>query len=152
LNKKISLGVAISLVAIGCAITFVLTWAVSLNVYNSKIGTSEKYEGMYAKLREIDAAVRTNFIGDYSEENIENGVIDGYISGLGDKYASYMSDSVYYEIQQANNGVIHGAGFEVEDDGSGYLKIIAVYNGSSADLNGLKSGDMITEIDDKPYG
>jgi len=149
LNKKISLGVAISLVAIGCAITFVLTWAVSLNVYNSKIGTSEKYEGMYAKLREIDAAVRTNFIGDYSEENIENGVIDGYISGLGDKYASYMSDSVYYEIQQANNGVIHGAGFEVEDDGSGYLKIIAVYNGSSADLNGLKSGDMITEIDGK---
>ncbi|MBE6888983.1 MAG: PDZ domain-containing protein [Ruminococcaceae bacterium] len=149
MNKKISLGVAISLVAIGCAITFVLTWAVSLNVYNSKIGTSEKYEGMYAKLREIDAAVRTNFIGDYSEENIENGVIDGYISGLGDKYASYMSDSVYYEIQQANNGVIHGAGFEVEDDGSGYLKIIAVYNGSSADLNGLKSGDMITEIDGK---
>lgn len=149
MNKKISLGVAISLVAIGCAITFVLTWAVSLNVYNSKIGTSEKYEGMYAKLREIDAAVRTNFIGDYSEENIENGVIDGYIAGLGDKYASYMSDSVYYEIQQANNGVIHGAGFEVEDDGSGYLKIIAVYNGSSADLNGLKSGDMITEIDGK---
>ncbi len=149
MNKKISLGVAISLVAIGCAITFVLTWAVSLNVYNSKIGTSEKYEGMYAKLREIDAAVRTNFIGDYSEENIENGVIDGYITGLGDKYASYMSDSVYYEIQQANNGVIHGAGFEVEDDGSGYLKIIAVYNGSSADLNGLKSGDMITEIDGK---
>jgi len=149
LNKKISLGVAISLVAIGCAITFVLTWAVSLNVYNSKIGTSEKYEGMYAKLREIDAAVRTNFIGNYSEENIENGVIDGYITGLGDKYASYMSDSVYYEIQQANNGVIHGAGFEVEDDGSGYLKITSVYNGSSADLNGLKSGDMITEIDGK---
>lgn len=149
MNKKISLGVAISLVAIGCAITFVLTWAVSLNVYNSKIGTSEKYEGMYAKLREIDAAVRTNFIGNYSEENIENGVIDGYITGLGDKYASYMSDSVYYEIQQANNGVIHGAGFEVEDDGSGYLKITSVYNGSSADLNGLKSGDMITEIDGK---
>lgn len=149
MNKKISLGVAISLVAIGCAITFVLTWAVSLNVYNSKIGTSEKYEGMYAKLREIDAAVRTNFIGSYSEENIENGVIDGYITGLGDKYASYMSDSVYYEIQQANNGVIHGAGFEVEDDGSGYLKITSVYNGSSADLNGLKSGDMITEIDGK---
>lgn len=149
MNKKISLGVAISLVAIGCAITFVLTWAVSLNVYNSKIGTSEKYEGMYAKLREIDAAVRTNYIGSYSDESIENGVIDGYIAGLGDKYASYMSDALYYEIQQTNNGVIHGAGFEVEDDGSGYLKITAVYSGSSADLNGLKSGDMITEIDGK---
>lgn len=149
MNKKISLGVAISLVAIGCAITFVLTWAVSLNVYNSKIGTSEKYEGMYAKLREIDAAVRTNYIGEYSEDVIETSVISGYVDGLGDKYASYMTGSAYYAIEQTNNGVIHGAGFEVEDDGSGYLKIISVYKGSSAELNGVQAGDVITEIDGK---
>lgn len=149
MNKKVSLGVAISLVAIGCAITFVLTWAVSLNVYNSKIGTSEKYEGMYAKLREIDAAVRTNYIGDYNEDSIESSVISGYVDGLNDKYASYMSSSAYYEIQQTNNGVIHGAGFEVEDDGSGYLKITSVYKGSSADLNGLRINDIITDINGK---
>lgn len=149
MNKKISLGVAISLVAIGCAITFVLTWAVSLNVYNSKIGTSEKYEGMYAKLREIDAAVRTNYIGEYSEDVIETSVISGYVNGLGDKYASYMTGSAYYEIEQTNNGVIHGAGFEAEDDGSGYLRITSVYSGSSAELNGVQTGDIITEIDGK---
>lgn len=149
MNKKISLGVAISLVAIGCAITFVLTWAVSLNVYNSKIGTAEKYEGMYAKLREIDAAVRNNYIGALNEDKIENSVIDGYVEGLGDRYASYMSSSSYYEIQQANEGVILGAGFEVEDDGSGYLKITSVYKGSSAELNGILAGDVITEIDGK---
>lgn len=135
--------------AIGCAITFVLTWAVSLNVYNSKIGTSEKYEGMYAKLREIDAAVRTNYIGEYSEDVIETSVISGYVDGLGDKYASYMTGSAYYEIEQTNNGVIHGAGFEAEDDGSGYLKITSVYKGSSAELNGVQAGDVITEIDGK---
>ena len=135
--------------AIGCAITFVLTWAVSLNVYNSKIGTSENYEGMYAKLREIDAAVRTNYIGEYSEDVIETSVISGYVDGLGDKYASYMTGSAYYEIEQTNNGVIHGAGFEAEDDGSGSLKIISVYKGSSAELNGVQAGDVITEIDGK---
>ncbi len=149
LNRKISLGVAISLVAIGCAITFVLTWAISLNVYNSKIGTAEKYEGMYAKLREIDAAVRNNYIGNLNEEKIEDSVIDGYVKGLGDRYASYMTSSSYYEIQQANDGVILGAGFEVEDDGSGYLKITNVYKGSSAELNGILAGDVITEIDGK---
>ena len=149
MNKKISLGVAISLVAIGCAITFVLTWAVSLNVYNSKIGTAEKYEGMYAKLREIDAAVRNNYIGTLNEENIENSIINGYVSGLNDRYASYMSSASYYEIQQANDGVILGAGFEVESDGSGYLKVTNVYKGSSAELNGIITGDVITEIDGK---
>ncbi len=149
MNKKISLGVAISLVAIGCAITFVLTWAVSLNVYNSKIGTAEKYEGMYAKLREIDAAVRNNYIGKLNEEEMESSVIQGYVEGLEDKYASYMTSSSYYEIQQTNDGVIHGAGFEVENDGSGYLVITNVYKGSSAELNGVLKGDIITEIDGK---
>ena len=151
MNKKISLGVAISLVAIGCAITFVLTWTVSLGVYNSKIGSTEKYEGVYAKLREIDSTVRTNYIniGSLSEEQLENGIINGYITGTGDRYASYMAAASYYELQQTTSGVVSGAGFETEDDGSGYLKITSVYKGGSADINGLQAGDVITEIDGK---
>lgn len=149
MNKKISLGIAISLVAIGCAITFVLTWTVSLNIYNSKLGTSEKYEGVYAKLREIDTTVRQNYIGSVSDDSLENATINGYISGIGDKYASYISPSAYYELQQTQSGVILGAGFEAEEDTSGYLKITTVYKGSSAELNGVLAGDIITAIDGK---
>lgn len=149
MNKKISLGVAISLVAIGCAITFVLTWTVSLGVYNSKIGSTEKYEGVYAKLREIDSTVRINYIGTLSDEQLENSIINGYVTGIGDRYASYMAASSYYELQQTTSGVISGAGFETEDDGSGYLKITNVYAGGSADINGILPGDVITEIDGK---
>lgn len=149
MNKKISLGIAISLVAIGCAITFVLTWTVSLNIYNSKIGTSEKYEGVYAKLREIDTAVRQNYIGDVSDDALEASTINGYIAGIGDKYASYSTPSAYYELQQNYAGVILGAGFDAEEDGSGYLTVTTVYKGSSAELNGVKVGDVITAIDGK---
>ena len=149
MNKKISLGIAISLVAIGCAITFVLTWTVSLNIYNSKLGTSEKYEGVYAKLREIDTTVRQNYIGSVSDDSLENATINGYIAGIGDKYASYIAPSAYYELQQTQSGVILGAGFEAEEDTSGYLKITTVYKGSSAELNGVLAGDIITAIDGK---
>lgn len=149
MNKKISLGIAISLVAIGCAITFVLTWTVSLNIYNSKIATSEKYEGVYQKLREIDTTVRQNYIGTVSDDILESSIINGYISGIGDKYASYIPPSSYYELQQTQAGVILGAGFEAEEDSSGYLKITSVYKGSSADLNGVLAGDIITAIDGK---
>ncbi len=149
MNKKISLGVAISLVAIGCAITFVLTWTVSLNIYNSKISSSEKYDGVYSKLREIDSTVRINYIGDIAEDALEASIINGYMVGIGDKYASYMEPSSYYELQQSNGGVILGAGFEAIEDGSGYLKITNVYKGSSAELNGVIAGDVITEIDGK---
>ena len=41
-----------------------------------------------------------------------------------------------------------GAGFEAEEDTSGYLKITTVYKGSSAELNGVLAGDIITAIDD----
>lgn len=149
MNKKISLGIAISLVAIGCAITFVLTWTVSLNIYNSKIGTSEKYEGVYAKLREIDTAVRQNYIGTVSDDALEVSTINGYIAGIGDKYASYSTPSAYYELQQSYDGVILGAGFDAEENGSGYLTVTTVYKGSSAELNGVKVGDVITAIDGK---
>lgn len=149
MNRKVSIGIAISLVAIGCAITFVLTWTVSLNIYNSKIGTSEKYEGVYAKLRQIDATVRQNYIGEVDDDLLSSATINGYISGIGDKYASYIAPSAYYELQQTQAGVILGAGFEAEEDSSGYLKITTVYKGSSAELNGVQSGDIITAIDGK---
>ncbi len=147
MNKKISLGIAISLVAIGCAITFVLTWTVSLNIYNQKISSSEKYEGVYRKLKEMDVTVRSNFTGTIDDETLGNSVINGYVAGIGDKYATYMPAQTYYELQQTNSGVVNGAGIEAEADGSGYLKITHVYKNSSADLNGVIVGDMITEID-----
>ncbi len=151
MNKKISLGVAISLVAIGCAITFVLTWTVSLNIYNAKIGSSEKYEGVYEKLRQIDTTVRSNYIDidELDDDALENSIINGYVTGMGDMYASYMPAESYYELQQTTSGVVMGVGFEAQADGSGYLKIINVYAGGSAQLNGVETGDVITEIDGK---
>lgn len=149
MNKKISLGLAISLIAIGCAITFILTWTVSLNSYNSKIASAEKYDGVYQKLKEMDATVRSSYIGTLDTEALEAAIINGYVNGIGDQYASYMSADVYRDYQQTNSGVVNGAGFDAEKDGSGYLKITKVYKNSSADTNGIQVGDMITEIGNK---
>lgn len=149
MNKKISLGITISLIAIGCAITFVLTWTVSLSIYNSKIAGSEKFDGVYEKLKEMDGIVRANYIQMSSVKNdqLENAILNGYVSGMNDQYAYYMPPSTYFELQQTTSGVVDGAGFEAEPDGSGYLKITRIYKGGSAESNGVQAGDMITEID-----
>lgn len=149
MNKKITLGLAISLIAIGCAITFVLTWAVSLNSYNKKIADTEKYEGVYQKLKEMDATVQANYIGELDRDELEAAIIKGYVSGIGDKYAAYMTPDIYRDYQQKNSGTVTGAGFEAEEDGSGYLKITKVYEGSSAEGAGITAGDIITEINGK---
>ncbi len=147
MNRKISLGIAISLIAIGCAITFVLTWTASLTIYNSKIANNEKYEAVYKKLKELDATVRGNYIGVIDGDFLENSIIMGYVNGIGDKYASYMPANSYYMLQQTTSGVVNGAGFEAVEDGSGYLRVTTVYNNSSADANGMAVGDIITAID-----
>ncbi len=149
MNKKISLGITISLIAIGCAITFVLTWTVSLSIYNSKIASSEKFEGVYEKLKEMDATVRANYIdiASVKDDQLENAILNGYVSGIGDQYAYYLPPSNYFELQQTTNGVVSGAGFEAEPDGSGYLMITRIYKGGSAESNGVQVGDVITEID-----
>lgn len=149
LNKRISLGLAISLVAIGCAITFILTWTVSLNNYNSKIASTEKYEGVYQKLKELDASARTNYIGTIDSDALETAILNGYVNGIGDEYATYLSTDRYYDYQQTNNGVINGAGFEAAEDGSGYLQVSKVYKNSSADQQGVKVGDMIIEVNNR---
>lgn len=147
MNKKIPLGVAISLVAIGCAITFVITWTVSLNIYNSKISSVEKYDDVYDKIRQMDAVVRNNYIGTLDDDVVQNGILNGYVNGLGDQNAAYMNPSTYYEQQQIESGVVNGVGLEAYEDGSGYLVVSAVYKNSSADLNGMRAGDVITELD-----
>lgn len=147
MNRKIPLGITISLVAIGCAITFVLTWTVSLRIYNSKIVSGETYAGVYKKLHEMDTTVRANYIGEMDDDYLEAAMISGYVSGIGDRYASYKSANSFYELQQTTNGVVNGAGFEVEDNGSGYLRVTKIYQNSSAQSNGIMVGDIITEID-----
>ena len=62
MNKKVSLGVMISLIAVACAITFVLTMTVSLNMYNSMVAGIQERETINAKIKEIDTFVRSSSI------------------------------------------------------------------------------------------
>lgn len=149
MNKKISLGVAVSLVAIGCAITFVLTWTVSLNIYNSKISGVQEREEIYTKIKEIDSIVRTNYIGTIDDEALIQSILSGYVSGISDKYTTYIPADNYYTVQQAGSGVLVGIGVDAVEEASGYIQITKVYEGSVAAASGIMLNDIITEIDGK---
>lgn len=147
MNKKVSLGVTISLIAIGCAITFVLTMTISLNMVNSKvIGLSEREE-IFRKIKEVDTYVRANAIAEIDENDILDGLIYGYIAGLGDKYASYLPVESFYQVQQSDSGILLGIGVDIVSEESGYIKVSKVYDNSPAKTAGLKVDDVIIEVD-----
>ena len=147
MNRKFSLGVCVSLIAIACAVTFVLTMSISLNLYNAKIAGVGEREVIYTKLRDIDSYARSNYIGAIDEERLITGIMNGYMAGTGDVKAKYITASDYYEIQQAESGKIITAGVQAARDESGYIRISGVYEGSSAELQGIEPGDIITQID-----
>ncbi|MDE7301992.1 MAG: PDZ domain-containing protein [Oscillospiraceae bacterium] len=146
MNKKISLGITIGLMALSAAVTFIITYNFSLNVFNSKVRSVSEREVIYAKLSEMDKYVRANFISDIDEDMLTNCIMSGYASGLNDRYAQYYSAEEYAQQTQKESGVTIGLGFNWEKEESGYVKITSVMANSSADRAGLVAGDVITAV------
>ena len=146
MNKKISLGITIGLMALAAAVTFIITYNFSLNVFNSKVRSVAEREVIYAKLSEMDKYVRANFISDIDEELLTNSIMSGYASGLDDRYAQYYSAEEYAQQTQKESGVTVGLGFSWDKEESGYVKITSVMANSSAERAGLVAGDVITAV------
>ena len=146
MNKKISLGIAIGLMALVAAVTFIITYNYSLNVFNSKVKSVSEKESIYVKLSEMDKYVRANYINDIDEDLLTNSIMNGYASGLNDRFAKYFSAEEYAQQTQKESGVDIGLGFEYEKEASGYIRITEVTANSSAESAGLVVGDEITAV------
>ncbi|MBQ5318986.1 MAG: PDZ domain-containing protein [Oscillospiraceae bacterium] len=146
MNKKISLGIAIGLMALVAAVTFIITYNYSLNVFNSKVKSVSEKESIYTKLSEIDTYVRANYINEIDEELLNTSIMNGYTAGLNDQFAKYYSAEEYAQKTQKESGVDIGLGFSYEKEESGYIKITEITSGSSSETAGLLVGDVITAI------
>lgn len=147
MNKQIPLGISISLIAIACAVTFVLTMTVSLNIYNQKAAGVQEREGIYAQLQEMDSFVRGNYTGTIDDDVLIEQILRGYINGLDDPYAAYLSSADYMHKSQLESGSLVTTGLIVKEEANGYLSVTGVYEGSSAAEAGIRTGSIITKIE-----
>ncbi|MDE7294073.1 MAG: PDZ domain-containing protein [Oscillospiraceae bacterium] len=144
--KKIPIGATIGLMAITAAVTFVVTGNFTLERFNEKIrSTSEKQE-FYSKLSEIDNYIRTHFIGEIDETALIDGMVNGYIDGVGDPLAECITAEEYALRLESQTGVTDGLGFECEKETGGYILITEIIPGGSAEESGLLAGDIITAV------
>lgn len=146
MNRKISLGIAIGLMALAAAVTFIITYNFSLDTFNSKVRSVSERESIYAQLSEMDKYVRSNFWGTIDEDLLSNSIMTGYVTGLDDRFAKYYSAEEYVQQTQTESGITVGLGFSWEKEESGYIKVTEVTAGSSADQAGLVAGDVITAV------
>ena len=73
--------------------------------------------------------------------------ITGMMSGL-DPYSSYLNPENYRNMQAQTHGEFGGLGIEITlDPKTGLIRVVAPIDGTPAAEAGLRSGDLISEVD-----
>ena len=149
MNKKISLGLALSISAIVCAITFIVTSFFSLQSFNSKVADVKEKAEKYQQLENADTYVRENYLHDIDEEKLSYGILKGYVNGLGDKYSQYLTPEEYQEMLAEDSGKVIGLGITVSKDSSGYITVSSIRSDSPVSESILEKGDVIVAVNGK---
>ena len=147
MNRKISIGMAATIVIIAMTVTFSITMLVSMRLFDSAVSSVKEKESMYNKIAEVDRYVRSNDYYTIDETMLYDRLTAGYLLGTGDKYARYYTATAYTELMNLQNGTLMGIGVELGLDQTGYAKVIKVYDGSPAQEAGILVGDYLTAID-----
>ena len=147
MNRKISVGMAVSIVILAMTVTFSITMLVAMRLFDSTVSSVKEKESMYNKIAEVDRYVRSNDYYPIDETTLYDRLTAGYLLGTGDKYARYFSATAYTELMNTQNGTLIGIGVELAVDQSGYAKVIKVYDESPAKEAGIQVGNYITVVD-----
>ncbi len=149
MSKKLSWGAMIALIAITAAITVSLTYVYAMNSFNSKVADVNERQAMYTKLSEIDQKARQDYIGTINESTLNDGICTGYVAGLGDLQAKYLSAEKYKAYLSGNNTKSMDIGIKTVKDNDGNMEVVKVIPNSPAEKSKIKKGDTIISIDDK---
>ncbi|EEG31284.1 peptidase, S41 family [[Clostridium] methylpentosum DSM 5476] len=149
MNKKISLGAAVTFCAIVAAITFAITWMASSDTFDGLVSNLTQRDEIYQKMDEIDKYVRTNYLNqnEVDDQALQDSIATGYLAGLGDKYAAYYTADSLKQKELDSKGVMVGIGVTASEDESGYIKIISTYTDSPAEAAGILPQDLIVSVD-----
>jgi C-terminal peptidase prc len=84
---------------------------------------------------------------DGDDARVARAAIDGMLAAL-DPHSSYLDDKSYQDVQVQNRGEFGGLGLEVTMEG-GLVKVVAPTDDAPAAKAGIRSGDIVTHLDDE---
>jgi carboxyl-terminal processing protease len=132
-----------------CLLTAVLTTAaivgteaVLLNRLTGSVSESVRF------LRTMKLLKR-NYNGEVDNHQLFDGALKGMVESVGDPYTVYLNKKDFQQLSEMTVGSFGGIGIVFGKRGNDYVVISALEDNPGAKA-GIKSGDIITAIDDKP--
>lgn len=131
-----------------CLLTAVLTTAaivgteaVLLNRLTGSVSESVRF------LRTMKLLKR-NYNGEIDNHQLFDGALKGMVESVGDPYTVYLNKKDFQQLSEMTVGSFGGIGIVFGKRGNDYVVISALEDNPGAKA-GIKSGDIITAIDDK---
>ena len=146
MNRKISVGMMVTIVILAMTVTFSVTMLMAMRLFDSTVSSVKKKESMYNKIAEVDRYVRANDYYNIDEILLYDCLTAGYLLGAGDPYARYYTATSYTELMKIQEGTLMGIGVELAKDQTGYAKVLKVYDDSPAQEAGIQVGDYLIAI------
>jgi carboxyl-terminal processing protease len=97
---------------------------------------------------EIFGRIKQDYVEPVSDKKLLEDAIKGMLSGL-DPHSAYLLSEEYQELKEGTTGQFGGLGIEVSME-NGYVKVVSPIDDTPAQRAGVKAGDLIIRLDDKP--
>src|SRR5438477_1858122 len=98
------------------------------------------------QLAAVFGMVKSDYVEPVDEKKLISDAIGGMVAGL-DPHSQYFDKKTFKEFREATTGRFVGIGIEMSME-DGLVKVMTPIEGSPAFRAGLKSGDLITKVDD----
>ena len=92
--------------------------------------------------------IKNNYVEPIDSKDLIESAIEGMLTSL-DPHSSYLNNKELNELRVQTKGEFGGLGIEVTLE-NGFVKVIAPIDDTPAYKAGIKSGDLITHLDDEP--
>ena len=97
---------------------------------------------------EVFGRIKSDYVERVPDKQLLEQAIEGMLNGL-DPHSSYLNEDEFRELRVGTSGEFGGVGIEVGME-DGFIKVIAPIDDTPASRAGIKAGDLIIKLDDKP--
>jgi len=98
------------------------------------------------QLASVFNMIKTDYVEPVDEKKLITDAISGMVASL-DPHSQYFDKKSFKEFKEGTTGRFVGVGIEITSE-DGWVKVVSPIEGSPAYKAGLKSGDLITKVDD----
>ena len=126
-------------------LTILLILSFSTSVYSDEKKEVYKYLNLFGEAFE---KIKNNYVEEVTVKKLIESAIDGMLNSL-DPHSSYLNTDELDELRVQTKGEFGGLGIEVTLE-NGLVKVISPIDDTPAERAGVKSGDLITHLDDEP--